>query len=141
MRFEIEKELLDGSIEAEDLPKIWNDKVMEYFGIDVPDDTLGVLQDVHWADGSIGYFPTYILGNLYASQLYDVAKREIENLEEKFSDGHFSQFREWLKQRIHIHGKLYSAEDLIKRVSGEELSSKYYIEYIRNKYSEIYDLK
>jgi len=140
MRFEIEKELLDGSIEAKDLPKIWNDKIKEYFGIKVPNDSLGVLQDVHWSGGLIGYFPTYTLGNLYSAQFYYTAKRDIEDFEDKFSRGQFGQFREWLRENIHIHGKLYSANELIKKVTGENLNSKYFIEYIKNKYSEIYNI-
>jgi len=140
MRFEIEKELLDGSIEVEDLPKIWNSKVKEYFGIDVPSDALGVLQDVHWSGGMIGYFPTYTLGNLYAAQFYQAAKKDIANLEEKFSKGEFSQFKQWLNQNIHIHGKLYSADELIKKVTGEKLTSKYFTDYIKDKYSRIYKI-
>lgn len=138
MRFEIEKELLDGSIEAKDLPKIWNAKVREYFGLKVPSDALGVLQDVHWSGGSIGYFPTYTLGNLYASQFYAVAKKDISDLEDKFSRGQFLQFKEWLRKNIHIHGKLYSASELVEKVTGEKLNSQYFIDYIKNKYSEIY---
>jgi carboxypeptidase Taq len=140
MRFEIEKELLDGSIEVEDLPKIWNSKVKEYFGIDVPSDALGVLQDVHWSGGMIGYFPTYTLGNLYAAQFYETAKKDIASLEEKFSKGEFSQFKQWLNQNIHIHGKLYSADELIKKVTGEKLTSKYFTDYIKDKYSRIYKI-
>jgi len=140
MRFEIEKELLDGSVEVEDLPKIWNDKVKEYFGITVPNEALGVLQDVHWSGGMLGYFPTYALGNLYAAQFFQTAVRDIEDLEGKFSKGQFGQFREWLKENIHIHGKMYSAKDLVEKVSGEKLNSKYFEEYIEKKYSEIYNL-
>lgn len=141
MRFEIEKELLDGSIEAKDLPKIWNSKISEYFGIKVPTDSLGVLQDVHWSGGSIGYFPTYALGNLYAAQFYETAKKDIANLEAKFSKGQFGQFKEWLRENIHIHGKLYSAGELVEKVTGNKLSSDYFINYIKNKYSEIYAIK
>jgi len=140
MRFEIEKELIDGSIEAEDLPKIWNAKFQEYFGIKVPSDSLGVLQDVHWSGGLIGYFPTYALGNFYSAQFYQTAKKDIKDLEDKFSKGQFGQFREWLKANIHIHGKLYSANELVKKVTGENLNSKYFIDYIENKYSEIYNI-
>lgn len=140
MRFEIEKELLDGSIEAEDLPKIWNNKVKEYFGIKVPSDALGVLQDVHWSGGSIGYFPTYALGNLYSAQFWAAAKRDMPDLEEKIAKGQFFHFKEWLKKNIHIHGKLYSAEEMAKKVTGEKLNSQYFIDYIKNKYREIYKL-
>lgn len=140
MRFEIEKELIDGSIKVEDLPKIWNAKTKEYFGIKVPNDAFGVLQDVHWAHGSFGYFPAYTLGNLYSAQFYNAAKNSLENLEKNFSKGKFSQFREWLRANIHIHGKMYSAEELLKRITGENLNSHYFIDYIKNKYSEIYNI-
>jgi carboxypeptidase Taq len=139
MRFEIEKELLDGSIEVEDLPKIWNAKVKEYFGIKVPKDSLGVLQDVHWSAGLIGYFPTYLLGNLYSAQFYQAAKRDIEDLEEKFSKGEFDHFRQWLRKNIHMHGKLYSADELVKKVTGEKLNGKYFADYLKNKYVDIYN--
>lgn len=140
LRFEIEKELIDGSIEVEDLPKIWNAKFKEYFGLDVPDDAHGVLQDVHWSCGLIGYFPTYVLGNLYGAQFYEIARRDIENMEEKFSRGEFGQFREWLKKNIHVHGRMYSADKLVMNVTGEKLTSRYFIEYIERKYGELYNL-
>lgn len=140
MRFEIEKELIDGSIKVEDLPKIWNNKVKEYFGIKVPNNAQGVLQDIHWSEGYFGYFPTYALGNLYSAQFYNAARRDIKNLEENFSKGQFSQFREWLKANIHIHGKMYSAKELLERITGEKLNSRYFIDYIKNKYSEIYNI-
>jgi carboxypeptidase Taq len=140
LRFEIEKELIEGSIEVADLPKIWNAKIKEYFGIDVPDDTQGVLQDVHWSSGLFGYFPTYTLGNLYSAQFYNAAKRDIANLEEQISSGKFGIFKEWLRKNIHIHGKLYKAPDLARNITGEELNSKHFIDYINRKYSEIYQL-
>jgi carboxypeptidase Taq len=141
MRFEIEKELIEGSIEVNDLPKIWKSKMKEYFGLKVPNDAQGVLQDIHWSGGSIGYFPTYTLGNLYSAQFYEAAKRDIPDLEKRFGRGEFIRFREWLKKNIHIHGKIYSADALVKEITGEPLSSNYFINYIRNKYSRIYNLK
>jgi carboxypeptidase Taq len=141
LRFEIEKELVEGSIACEDLPKIWADKMKSYLGVDVPNDAKGVLQDVHWAHGSIGYFPTYILGNLYASQFFQQAKKNIPELESKISKGNFRELREWLNKKIHIHGKLYSAEKLVQKVTGEKLTSKYFVDYIRDKYSKIYKIK
>lgn len=141
MRFEIEKDLVEGSIAVEDLPQIWNDKVKEYFGIKVPNDKLGVLQDVHWACGLIGYFPSYTLGNLYAAQFYASAKRDILNLEKEVKKGQFGHILEWLRKNIHIHGKLFSADALVEKVTGEKLTSQYFIDYIKGKYSEIYNIK
>lgn len=140
MRFEIEKDLIEGSIAVEDLPKIWNDKFKEYFGINVPNDRLGVLQDVHWSGGMIGYFPTYTLGNLYAAQFYEAAKKDIANLDKKIESGQFRHVLAWLKKNIHIHGKMYSADELVRKVTGEKLKSQYFIDYIQNKYSEIYKI-
>ncbi|MFA5961113.1 MAG: carboxypeptidase M32 [Parcubacteria group bacterium] len=140
LRFEIEKDLIEGSIEVEDLPKIWNDKMKEYFGVIVPNDALGVLQDVHWSGGNIGYFPTYTLGNLYSTQFYATAKKDILNLEKEIALGHLEHLREWLRKNIHIHGKLYSASELVKNITSEGLNGQYFIDYIKNKYSEIYKL-
>lgn len=140
LRFEIEKELIEGSIAVEDLPKIWNDKIKQYFGIKVPNDALGVLQDVHWSEGYFGYFPTYSLGNLYSAQLYAAAKRDILNLDKEVGLGNFYHLREWLRKNIHAHGKMFSASDLIKKVTGESLSAQYFMDYITDKYSKIYEL-
>ncbi len=140
LRFEIEKDLIEGTIEVEDLPKIWNSKMKEYLGVTVPNDANGVLQDVHWSGGSFGYFPTYTLGNLYSAQIFDAAKKSILNLEKEFAAGKFEHFRQWLRNNIHIHGKTYSANGLIMEITGEELSSKYFVNYIANKYKQIYEL-
>jgi carboxypeptidase Taq len=140
IRYEIEKALIEGSIEVKDLPSIWNDKVKEYLGIKVPNNRLGVLQDIHWSHGLFGYFPTYTLGNLYSAQIYVAAKRDILDLEKEISKGHFEHLREWLRKRIHMHGKKYSAEKLIKKVTGEKLNSSYFTDYLEEKYKEIYRL-
>jgi len=140
LRFEIEKELIEGSIEVEDLPKIWNAKIEEYLGIKVPNDASGVLQDVHWSGGGIGYFPSYTLGNLYAAQFYNTAKKDILNLEEEIAAGEFSHLREWLRQKIHIHGKMFSADSLVREVTGEPLTSQFFIDYLKEKYGEIYKI-
>ena len=141
MRFEIEKSLIEGSVEVEDLPKIWNSKIEEYFGLKVPNDALGILQDVHWSAGLFGYFPTYALGNLYAAQFYATAKEEVLNLEKEIAAGHFEHLLNWLRKNIHVHGKMFSAENLVERVTGEKLTSQYFIDYIRDKYSDLYGLK
>lgn len=135
LRYEIEKDLIEGRIEVKDLPAIWNKKVKDYFGLRVPNDRLGVLQDVHWSIGAIGYFPTYTLGNLYAAQWYAVAKKQLPKLEQQFTKGNFTSLREWLRKNIHQHGKRYSASTLIKKVTGEPLRSNYFIEYLKEKYN------
>jgi carboxypeptidase Taq len=140
MRFEIEKEMIEGTIDIKDLPKIWKSKMKEYFDIDVPNDALGVLQDIHWSIGSLGYFPSYAFGNLYAAQFYSAMEKEIPNMSKKIAKGQFGEIKEWLNKNIHIHGKAYKAGELVKKVTGESLNSKYFIEYLGNKYKDIYNL-
>lgn len=140
LRFEIEKDLIEGTIEVEDLPKIWNAKMKEYLGVKVPNDAMGVLQDTHWSGGGIGYFPTYTLGNLYAAQFYLTAKKYIINLEKEISAGEFGYLRRWFREKIHIHGKMFSASDLVREVTGEPLNIQYFIDYLKEKYGEIYKI-
>jgi carboxypeptidase Taq len=140
LRFEIERAMIEGDIAVDELPRIWNSKMKEFLMLDVPDDSLGVLQDVHWSFGGIGYFPTYSLGNLYSAQFFATARRAIPALDEEMARGEFGSLLKWLRENIHVHGKFYSAQDLAKRATGEKLNSKYFSEYITRKYSEIYEL-
>lgn len=137
LRFEMEKALIEGALKPKDVPKVWNAKMKEYLGIDVPDDRRGCLQDVHWSGGMIGYFPTYTLGNLYSAQLYATAKKAMPRMEEKFAKGDFSGIREWLRESVHIHGRRYNAESLIKRATGRELSSEYFVAYLKKKFAAL----
>ena len=141
MRFEIEREMIEGSIELKDLPKIWNAKFQEYFGMTPPSDSLGVLQDVHWSFGGIGYFPTYSLGNLYAAQFYAAMEKEMPDIKKKIAKGDFAPIKAWLNKNIHAHGKTYSADALVRKVTGEPLTSAYFTSYLQKKYGEIYGLK
>jgi carboxypeptidase Taq len=140
LRFEIETALIAGEIAVEELPHIWNSKMKEVLGLDVPDDSLGVLQDVHWSGGMIGYFPTYSLGNLYSAQFFAAAKRDIPTLDDEMARGEFGKLLQWLREKIHVHGKTFSAQELAKNATGEKLNSKYFAEYISRKYGEIYEL-
>ncbi len=140
LRFEIERALIEGDIAVADLPGIWNSKMKELLMLDVPSDSLGVLQDVHWSGGMIGYFPTYSLGNLYSAQFFAAAKRAIPALDDDMARGEFGSLLKWLRENIHAHGKFYSARDLVKNATGEPLSSKYFADYITRKYGEIYEL-
>jgi len=140
IRFEIERALLEGQIEVEDLPEIWNAKYKEYLGVTVPGNSQGVLQDVHWSSGAIGYFPTYTLGNLYSAQFYAAASRQIPELKKHFERGDFSKLLAWLRKHIHVHGKKFSAAQLVKKATGEALDTKYYKQYLTEKYSKIYEL-
>lgn len=139
LRYEIEKELFEGKIEVGDLPAIWNQKMEDYFGIVPPTDTLGVLQDVHWSFGGFGYFPSYSLGNLYAAQLLATMKKELD-FEDLIANGDLKPIIAWLKDKIHIHGSLYTPNQLIVAVTGEELNSQYLVEYLETKYANIYQL-
>jgi carboxypeptidase Taq len=140
LRFEIEKALIEDNLEVEELPVVWNSKTKELLQLDVPDDSQGVLQDVHWSGGMIGYFPTYSLGNLHSAQFFAAARRDIPSLDEQMARGEFGALLKWLREKIHVHGKFYSAQELARNATGEALSSKHFAAYITRKYSEIYEL-
>lgn len=134
LRFEMEQELLRGTLSFEDAPRIWNEKMKSYLGITPQDFRTGILQDVHWAQGFIGYFPTYLIGSIIAAQLYAAAKKDIPGLEEKFAKGEFEPMHSWLKENIHIHGRRYPTKELIKRATGQDITAQYYIEYLKEKF-------
>lgn len=138
IRYEIEKALINEEIKVSDLPEIWNAKMREYMGIAPPDDKSGVLQDVHWAGGSFGYFPSYTLGNIYAAQLYNTAKKEIENFDALIEKGELITIKEWLSEKIHKYGKLMEPEEIIMKVTGEGINPSYLTDYLENKYKNIY---
>lgn len=140
IRYEIEKMIFNDEITVKDLPRVWNEKYKEYLGIEPLSDAEGVLQDMHWSDGSFGYFPSYALGNLYNAQFYNTMKKEIKDLEYKIEKGELSCIKEWLVEKIHRHGSVYQPGELIKNITGEELSAKYFIDYLNEKYTEIYQL-
>jgi len=138
IRYEIEKGLVEGSISTKGLDKVWNAKYKEYLGVDVPDANQGILQDIHWAHGSLGYFPTYSLGSFYAAQFYAQAEKDIPNLKAEIEAGDTSKLLAWLREKIHVHGKMYDANELCTRVTGEELNFQYFMDYIEEKYGGIY---
>ncbi len=138
LRFEIELGLIDGTIRVCDLPGVWNRKMKEFFGVKIENDVEGVLQDVHWSMGSLGYFPTYAIGTMYAAQLYDALRKEHKNIEKDIEKGDFSKISEWLKEKVHRHGSRYLSEEIIKKVCGEGLNPKVYVNYLNEKYGKIY---
>lgn len=140
LRFEIETELIGGNLSAADLPQAWNSKTEEYLGLTPPDDRRGVLQDVHWSVGYIGYFPTYALGNIIAAQLWQKLSTDLPDIEAQISRGNFTELIGWLHKNVHRHGGKYKPMDLLKRITGQELSAAPYLEYLTDKYSEIYGL-
>lgn len=140
LRLEIEIGMVDGSIAVKDLPEIWNAKMREYLGITPPDDARGVLQDIHWSYGSIGYFSTYALGNIISAQLWEKINKEIKDLEEQIRKGQFSELREWLRVNIHTFGHKYDPQDLVQKITGSKIDSAPYVRYLTKKYSDIYGL-
>jgi len=140
VRFEIELDLIEGRIRIEDLPEVWNQKMQDYLGITPDSDTNGVLQDVHWSFGAFGYFPTYTLGNLYASMFYEQAKQDIPNLENSLAEGNMLPLKEWLNQHIHQCGRQYPPEELVRRVTGQTLCPEPFLNYLEHKFGDLYDL-
>ncbi|MES2200578.1 MAG: carboxypeptidase M32 [Chlamydiota bacterium] len=138
LRFEIEKGLMEGTIKVKDVPDIWNAKMKETLGITPTSDAKGCLQDIHWAMGGIGYFPSYALGNLLAAQLFSTLKTTFPSLEEKVSQGDVSFIKNWLQENIHQYGKIYSTEELILKVTKKPLGVDDYIEYLNTKYDHLY---
>jgi carboxypeptidase Taq len=140
LRYELEKELISGNLNVGQLPELWKEKMEAYIGIAPTNHADGVLQDIHWSFGGFGYFPSYSLGNLYAAQFLKTIKQEIPDFDTKVRNGEFLLIREWLKEKIHQHGKRYTPNELIKSVTGEELNAKYLTTYLEEKYSQVYQL-
>ncbi|MEZ4885196.1 MAG: carboxypeptidase M32 [Chitinophagales bacterium] len=138
VRFEIEKALIEGNIEAKNLDEVWVEKYKEYLGIEVPSDREGILQDIHWSHGSLGYFPTYSLGSFYAAQFYAQANKDVPNLEAEIEAGNLMPMLEWLRTNVHQHGRLYTAEELCVNITGEKLNFKHFMDYAKVKYGGIY---
>ncbi|MGL5417328.1 MAG: carboxypeptidase M32 [Clostridium sp.] len=141
IRYEIEKALIEGSITVDEVRDEWNKKYKEYLGVEPKDDSEGILQDVHWSDGSFGYFPSYALGNLYGAQMLHVMEKEYNELYSDIRYGKLKLVKTWLNENVHKYGAIYSPKELIKMISGEELQTKYFIEYLNKKYSIIYKIK
>jgi carboxypeptidase Taq len=134
LRFQIETDLIEGRLKVEDLPEAWNAQFKAMFGLDVPDDRLGLLQDIHWSLGSFGYFPTYTLGNLNAAQLMRAAEKQIPNLNDQLAQGKYDLLLLWLRDHIHQHGRRYLPIELMQKATGEPTQARYRIEYLRKKY-------
>jgi carboxypeptidase Taq len=133
LRFELELGLVEGRLGVDDLPHAWNEGMHELLGLDVPDDAQGLLQDVHWGAGMVGYFPTYTLGNLMAAQLWETLSEEVPDLEAAIERGDFAPLREWLGRRIHAEGRRLPPPELLRRVTGQELAVEPFIRYLRGK--------
>ncbi|MBX2850562.1 MAG: carboxypeptidase M32 [Phycisphaeraceae bacterium] len=138
IRFEIERLLMKGELTVDDLPGVWNAKYKEYLQVDVPDDTRGCLQDIHWSMGAIGYFPTYTMGNLYCAQFFEAAKEQLGDLDAMFAEGNFTPLRHWLNENIHAHGQRYRSADLVEHVTGKPLSADPLMRHLEGKLRPLY---
>jgi len=141
LRFELEEGLITGRIDTADLPELWRDAMQRYLSVVPEDDAHGVLQDVHWSSGLFGYFPSYMLGNLYSAQFFAAVRKEIPDLDEKIARGKLSELLAWLHEKIHQYGKIYEPKELIERVTGHAPDSSHFVRYVVDKYTDIYDLR
>jgi len=138
LRFEIEKDLVEERLKVADLPALWNTKMKEYLGAVPANDAQGVLQDIHWSLGLVGYFPTYTLGNLYAAQLFHTVEREFPDLQQRFEGGDFLTLKRWLNGKIHSPGQTHRAAELVRQVTGEAPDARFLVEHLRAKFRPLY---
>jgi carboxypeptidase Taq len=140
LRFELEVALFEGTLEVDDLPAAWDARMEEYLGVEVPSDSEGVLQDIHWAHGAFGYFPTYALGTMIAAQLWEAAHVAIPDLERRIAAGDLATLREWLREHVHRFGRTRTGEELLLEVTGGGLDPAPLLRYLNEKYGALYDL-
>jgi len=140
LRLELEIAMLEGSLAIKDLPAAWDARFNEYLGVTPPNAARGVLQDVHWSGGMMGYFPTYALGNLVSAQLWEVIIRDLPNLPEQIAQGDFSALLGWLRSNVHIYGAKYEPQELVEKITGNKIDPKPYLRYLNAKYGELYKL-
>jgi carboxypeptidase Taq len=140
IRFDLERQLIEDTLSVEDLPDAWNGRYESDLGVRPPSDASGVLQDVHWSAGLIGYFPTYTLGNLASAQLFHAASEQLGDLDAQFEAGEFGPLRQWLRENIHIHGRCYSGGQLVERACGSPLTADHLLRYLRSKLYPLYGI-
>lgn len=140
IRYDLEKQLIDGALQVDDLPSAWNDRYKQDLGVNVTQDSQGVLQDVHWSAGLIGYFPTYTIGNLISAQLFASAQHQLVDLEEHFSRGSFRDLLEWTRKRVHQYGRTMTSDELVQQATGETLSSDHLVSYLKAKLEPLYGI-
>ena len=134
LRFELEQDIVNGRVELRDLPARWAEKMHDYLGVDVPDHARGVLQDMHWASGLIGYFSTYLLGTVMSVQIWEKAADDIGDLEQQVEHGEFTALREWLGEHVHGLGRKYPPQEVLRRATGSTIDAKPYLAYLKKKY-------
>jgi carboxypeptidase Taq len=140
LRFEMEKALIEGSLNVRGVPEAWNAKMYEFLGIIPGNNAEGCLQDIHWSMGAFGYFPTYTLGNLYAAHLFEAFAKDHPNWEKSVAAGELDFIRLWLHEKVYQHGRRYSTQDLLKQATGHVFSADSYLHYLKKKYGSIYQL-
>ena len=140
IRYEIERDLIRGDLDVAEVPDVWNDKYEEYLGIRPDTDSEGCLQDIHWAHGNFGYFPTYSLGSAMAAQLYAAAEADIDGLDSSVAAGEFDALHEWLTEQVHRHGARYETDELVTQATGSAFTADAFVDYVTEKYSALYDL-
>jgi carboxypeptidase Taq len=140
LRLELEIAMMEGSIAIQDLPDAWNTKMKEYLGITPPNDAKGVLQDIHWSFGGMGYFPTYALGNLVSAQLWEKILIDVPGLPSQIRKGEFSNLLGWLREKIHQHGAKFEPQELLQKITGSKINPDAYVRYLQTKFGEIYNL-
>jgi carboxypeptidase Taq len=140
IRFDLEQQLIDGTLSVDELSEAWDDRYEHDLGIRPPSSQDGVLQDVHWSAGLFGYFPTYTLGNLTSAQLFAAAQRDLGDLDEAHRRGQFEPLLGWMRQNVHQAGRRYSGAELVRRATGEPLGAKNLVEYLRGKLRPLYGL-
>ncbi|MCW4035033.1 MAG: carboxypeptidase M32, partial [Candidatus Bathyarchaeota archaeon] len=138
IRFNLERDLFADKISVNELPQIWNESYKQYLGVDIEHDSEGVMQDTHWASGLYGYFPSYALGNLYSGQLLGCMQQEIKDWRTQIANGNFAAVKQWLTNNVHSKGNLYNPPDLIKAITGKELGVDPFLDYLNEKYSQLY---
>jgi len=138
IRFELERDLFAGKITVGELPQAWNQKYMDYLGVEIENDSEGVMQDVHWSQGYFGYFPSYALGNIYGGQIVNKLNQDMPQWRESIANGRFQVIREWLTKNVHSYGNIYDPLDLLCRITGDRINSRHFIEYLDEKYAKVY---
>ena len=131
---------MEGSLPAKDAPQAWNEKMKDYLGIRPPDDAQGVLQDVHWSFGGFGYFPTYALGNLVSTQLWERMLQDIPQVEEQIEQAQFADLLGWMHKQVHVHGAKFEPQELVRKVTGTKINPDAYMRYLQTKFKDIYNL-
>ncbi len=140
LRFDLERAMLRGDLAVRDVPAAWNERMRQDLGVEVVDDRSGVLQDIHWSMGAIGYFPTYTLGNLYAAQFWETVREELPDLDEQFARGEFAGLLGWLREKVHRHGGRFRAPELCERITGRPLSPEPLLRYLETKLKPLYGI-